>query len=129
MYFEQFYLGCLAHASYLLGSEGEAVVVDPQRDVDIYLNAAEEQGLKIRHIFETHLHADFVSGNLPYAPAQKSISALKPAPGFRMWTCTMASNCASARRTSPSWKRRDTRRKASVCSSPTKRNLRGPGRC
>jgi hydroxyacylglutathione hydrolase len=63
MYFEQFYLGCLAHASYMLGSEGEAVVVDPQRDVDIYLQAAEEQKLKIRHIFETHLHADFVSGH------------------------------------------------------------------
>jgi hydroxyacylglutathione hydrolase len=63
MYFEQFYLGCLAHASYMLGSEGEAAVVDPQRDVDIYLKAAEEQKLKIRHIFETHLHADFVSGH------------------------------------------------------------------
>jgi hydroxyacylglutathione hydrolase len=63
MYFEQFYLGCLAHASYLLGSEGEAVVVDPQRDVDLYLKAAEEHGLKIRHILETHLHADFVSGH------------------------------------------------------------------
>jgi len=63
MYFEQFYLGCLAHASYMLGSGGEAVAVDPQRDVDIYLNAAEEQNLRIRHIFETHLHADFVSGH------------------------------------------------------------------
>jgi hydroxyacylglutathione hydrolase len=63
MFFEQFYLGCLAHASYMLGSEGEAVVVDPQRDVDLYLRAAEEQGLTIRHIFETHLHADFVSGH------------------------------------------------------------------
>jgi len=63
MYFEQFYLGCLAHASYLLGSEGEAVVVDPQRDVEIYLEAAQKQGLRIRHIFETHLHADFVSGH------------------------------------------------------------------
>ena len=63
MYFEQFYLTCLAHASYMIGSEGEAAVVDPQRDVDIYLEAAEEQGLKIRHIFETHLHADFVSGH------------------------------------------------------------------
>jgi len=63
MYFEQFYLGCLAHASYLLASDGEAVVVDPQRDVDIYLKAAEEQGANIRHIFETHLHADFVSGH------------------------------------------------------------------
>jgi glyoxylase-like metal-dependent hydrolase (beta-lactamase superfamily II)/rhodanese-related sulfurtransferase len=63
MYFEQFYLGCLAHASYLLASEGEAVVVDPQRDVELYLKAAEEHGVAIRHIFETHLHADFVSGH------------------------------------------------------------------
>ncbi len=63
MYFEQFYFGCLAHASYLIGSEGEAAVVDPQRDVEIYLNTAAEHGLKIRHIFETHLHADFVSGH------------------------------------------------------------------
>ena len=63
MHFEQFYLGCLAHASYLLASEGEAVVVDPQRDVEIYLKAAEENHVAIRHIFETHLHADFVSGH------------------------------------------------------------------
>jgi glyoxylase-like metal-dependent hydrolase (beta-lactamase superfamily II) len=63
MYFEQFYLGCLAHASYLLASEGEAVVVDPQRDVELYLNAAAEHGVTIRHIFESHLHADFVSGH------------------------------------------------------------------
>ena len=63
MYFEQFYLGCLAHASYLLGSKGEGIVVDPQRDVEIYLEAARKNGLKIRYIFETHLHADFVSGH------------------------------------------------------------------
>jgi hydroxyacylglutathione hydrolase len=63
MYFEQFYLGCLAHASYMIGSAGEAAVVDPQRDVEIYLKSAEENGLQIRHIFETHLHADFVSGH------------------------------------------------------------------
>lgn len=63
MNFEQFYLGCLAHASYMLASEGEAVVVDPQRDVEIYLNAAEANRVSIRHIFETHLHADFVSGH------------------------------------------------------------------
>jgi len=67
MYFEQFYLGCLAHASYMLGSEGEAAVVDPQRDVEIYLKAADDHGLKIRHIFETHLHADFVSGHVELA--------------------------------------------------------------
>jgi hydroxyacylglutathione hydrolase len=63
MYFEQFYLGCLAHASYMMASEGEAIVVDPQRDVEIYLKAAEANHLSIRHIFETHLHADFVSGH------------------------------------------------------------------
>jgi hydroxyacylglutathione hydrolase len=63
MYFQQFYLGCLAHASYMLASDGEGVVVDPQRDVDLYLNAAAEQGVTIRHICETHLHADFVSGH------------------------------------------------------------------
>jgi glyoxylase-like metal-dependent hydrolase (beta-lactamase superfamily II) len=63
MYFEQFHLGCLALDSYMLASEGEAIVVDPQRDVDIYLRAAEQQGVQIKHIFETHLHADFVSGH------------------------------------------------------------------
>jgi glyoxylase-like metal-dependent hydrolase (beta-lactamase superfamily II)/rhodanese-related sulfurtransferase len=63
MYFEQFYLGCLAHASYLFGSDGQAAVVDPQRDVEIYVEAAKKQGLEIRYIFETHLHADFVSGH------------------------------------------------------------------
>jgi len=63
MFFEQFYLGCLAHASYMLASDGEAVVVDPQRDVELYLKAAAEHGLAIRHIFESHLHADFVSGH------------------------------------------------------------------
>ena len=63
IYFEQFYLGCLAHASYMIGSDGEAAVIDPQRDVEIYLESAAAQGLTIRHIFETHLHADFVSGH------------------------------------------------------------------
>src|SRR5215813_7495454 len=63
MYFKQFYLGCLAHASYLIGSEGEAAVVDPQRDVDQYIREAENQGFKIKYVIETHLHADFVSGH------------------------------------------------------------------
>ena len=63
MYFKQFYLGCLAHASYLIGSEGEAAVVDPQRDVDQYLAEAEAEGFKIKYVVETHLHADFVSGH------------------------------------------------------------------
>ena len=63
MYFKQFYLGCLAHASYLVGARGEAAVVDPQRDVDQYIEEATAQGLKIRYVIETHLHADFVSGH------------------------------------------------------------------
>src|SRR5258705_9495864 len=63
MYFKQFYLGCLAHASYLIGPEGEAAVVDPQRDVDQYIAEAQAQGFKIKHVIETHLHADFVSGH------------------------------------------------------------------
>jgi glyoxylase-like metal-dependent hydrolase (beta-lactamase superfamily II)/rhodanese-related sulfurtransferase len=63
MYFKQFYLGCLAHASYLIGSDGEAAVVDPQRDVDQYIQEAEAQNLRIKYVVETHLHADFVSGH------------------------------------------------------------------
>jgi glyoxylase-like metal-dependent hydrolase (beta-lactamase superfamily II)/rhodanese-related sulfurtransferase len=63
MYFKQFYLACLAHASYLIGSNGEAAVVDPQRDVDEYLAEAAANDLKIKYVIETHLHADFVSGH------------------------------------------------------------------
>jgi hydroxyacylglutathione hydrolase len=63
MYFEQFYLGCMAHASYLIGSSGEAAVVDPQRDVDEYIAHAAARGLAIKYIIETHMHADFVSGH------------------------------------------------------------------
>ena len=63
MFFKQFYLACLAHASYLIGSEGEAVVVDPQRDIDQYLAEAQAQSLSIKYVIETHLHADFVSGH------------------------------------------------------------------
>jgi glyoxylase-like metal-dependent hydrolase (beta-lactamase superfamily II) len=61
--FKQFYMGCLAQASYLLGSEGEAAIVDPRRDVDIYIDEARARGLVIRYVIETHLHADFVSGH------------------------------------------------------------------
>src|SRR6516165_9969099 len=57
---ERFFLGCLAHASYMIASEGVAAVIDPQRDVDLYLKAAAANGWKIDYIIETHLHADFV---------------------------------------------------------------------
>src|ERR671936_540428 len=60
---ERFFLGCLAHASYMIASEGVAAVIDPQRDVDLYLEAAAGRNWKIEYIIETHLHADFVSGH------------------------------------------------------------------
>src|SRR5262245_22078043 len=63
MHFRQFYVGCLAHASYLIGDGGEAVVVDPSRDIQMYLDEAAAHGLTIKWILETHLHADFVSGH------------------------------------------------------------------
>jgi glyoxylase-like metal-dependent hydrolase (beta-lactamase superfamily II)/rhodanese-related sulfurtransferase len=69
MYFRQFYLGCLAHASYLIGAGGEATVVDPQRDIDIYIEDAKSNGLAIKHVIETHCHADFVSGHHELAAA------------------------------------------------------------
>ena len=66
MILKQYYLGCLAHASYLLGDEASstAVIVDPQRDIQQYLADAEKFGLLIRHVFLTHFHADFVAGHL-----------------------------------------------------------------
>src|SRR4051812_46163034 len=66
MVLHQFYLNCLAHASYLVGDEGSglAAVVDPQRDIEQYLLFAGERGLRIAHVFLTHLHADFIAGHL-----------------------------------------------------------------
>jgi hydroxyacylglutathione hydrolase len=67
MQFKQFYLGCLSHASYYLGSGGEAAVIDPQRDVQQYIDEAAANGQKIKYIIETHSHADFVSGHIELA--------------------------------------------------------------
>ena len=66
MILKQFYLNCLAHASYLIGDEttGVAAVVDPQRDIDRYLEFAAEHKLNIEHVILTHLHADFIAGHL-----------------------------------------------------------------
>ena len=68
MILKQFYLNCLAHASYLIGDEaaGTAAVVDPQRDIDRYLEFAAQHNLKIKHVILTHLHADFVAGHLEF---------------------------------------------------------------
>src|SRR5438067_8265128 len=66
MVLKQYYLGCLAHASYLIADEssGRAAVVDPQRDVDEYVDDARSLGCRIGHVFLTHFHADFVAGHL-----------------------------------------------------------------
>ena len=67
MQFRQFYLGCLSHASYYLGSDGEGAIIDPQRDVDQYIAEAASHGQRIKYVIETHSHADFVSGHLELA--------------------------------------------------------------
>src|SRR5947208_15075604 len=69
MHFVQYYLDCLSQASYLVGDEqtGRAVVVDPRRDVDVYLDDAETHGVRIERVIETHIHADFLSGHLELA--------------------------------------------------------------
>ncbi len=66
MYFQRYYLGCLAHASYMIADEatGIAAVVDPQRDIDQYLRDAADQGFQIKYVFLTHFHADFVAGHI-----------------------------------------------------------------
>ena len=71
LWFRQYYLGCLSHASYLVGdtSTGRAVVVDPQRDIAQYLADADANGLRIERVIETHFHADFLSGHLELAEA------------------------------------------------------------
>ena len=68
MIIQQFYLGCLAHASYLVADEETrvAAVVDPQRDIDRYLAFASENQLQVKHVFLTHFHADFVAGHLEF---------------------------------------------------------------
>lgn len=67
MKIEQIYTGCLAEAAYYIESNGEAAIIDPLREVSTYLKKAEKAGAKIKYIFETHFHADFVSGHVDLA--------------------------------------------------------------
>jgi hydroxyacylglutathione hydrolase len=67
MYIQQLYTNCLSEAAYYIESDKEAVVIDPLRDVEMYIHLAEERGAKIKYILETHFHADFVSGHLDLA--------------------------------------------------------------
>lgn len=67
MKIEQIYTGCLAHGAYYIESEGEALVIDPLREVEPYITKAERNNTRIKYVFETHFHADFVSGHLDLA--------------------------------------------------------------
>ena len=69
MFIEQLYTGCLSEAAYYIESEGEAAIIDPLRDIDEYLHLSNERKTKIKYIFETHFHADFVSGHIDLAKA------------------------------------------------------------
>jgi len=64
MYIEQIYTGCLSEAAYFVESNGEAIVIDPMRDTEAYLQIAKEHSASIKYIFETHFHADFISGHV-----------------------------------------------------------------
>ena len=67
MKIEQIYTGCLAEAAYYIESNGEAAIIDPLREVEPYLKKAAQANTKIKYIFETHFHADFVSGHIDLA--------------------------------------------------------------
>ncbi|MBK7968331.1 MAG: MBL fold metallo-hydrolase [Bacteroidetes bacterium] len=67
MYIEQLYTSCLAEAAYYIESDGEAAIIDPMREVSAYLDLAQKRGAVIKYVFETHFHADFVSGHLDLA--------------------------------------------------------------
>ena len=69
MYIKQLYTGCLSEAAYYIESNGESAVIDPLRDIDAYLDLANERKSRIKYIFETHFHADFVSGHLDLGKA------------------------------------------------------------
>src|SRR6478609_1095597 len=67
MQVQQLYTNCLAQAAYYIESEGEIAIIDPLRDYEAYIEMAKQNGAKIKYIFETHFHADFVSGHIDLA--------------------------------------------------------------
>src|SRR5215210_7465180 len=69
MLIEQLYTNCLSEAAYYIESNGEAAIIDPLRDINVYTDLAKERSASIKYIFETHIHADFISGHLDLAKA------------------------------------------------------------
>lgn len=80
MFIRQLYTGCLSEAAYFIESNGEAAVIDPLRDIEAYLDLAGERKATIKYIFETHFHADFVSGHLDLAAATGATIIYGPLP-------------------------------------------------
>src|ERR1700722_13739832 len=72
MFIQQLYTGCLSEAAYYIESNGEAAVIDPLRDIEEYILLAKERNATIKYIFETHFHADFVSGHLDLSQQAKA---------------------------------------------------------
>src|SRR5690242_9259094 len=69
MHIQQLYTNCLSEAAYYIESEGVAAIIDPMRDVEEYIQLAKQRGAEIKYIFETHFHADFVSGHIDLSKA------------------------------------------------------------
>lgn len=90
MYIEQIYTSCLSEVAYYIESGGEAAIIDPMRDIDVYLNIAARRGAKIKFVFETHFHADFVSGHIDLANKTNAIIIFGPGAeaGYKIYTAT-----------------------------------------
>ncbi len=106
MTIERYYLSCLAHASYMVGSGGVAAVIDPQRDVHLYIEAAAKLGWRIGYVIESHLHADFVSGHRElaertgakiYMGAEADVLFDYVAVGAVYWGYAVCRGCGAAR--------------------------------
>ena len=78
---EQIYTGCLAQGAYFIQSEGEAIVIDPLREIAPYIKKAEKENVKIKYVLETHFHADFVSGHIDLANATGATIVFGPNAG------------------------------------------------
>ena len=78
MYIQQLYTGCISEAAYYVESEGVAAIIDPLRDIEEYLQLAKQRNAKIKYIFETHFHADFVSGHLDLAKETGAVIVYGP---------------------------------------------------
>jgi glyoxylase-like metal-dependent hydrolase (beta-lactamase superfamily II) len=78
MKIEQIYTGCLAQGAYYIESEGEAAVIDPLREVQPYINKAQRNNATIKYVFETHFHADFVSGHIDLSKKQTHLLYMVP---------------------------------------------------